>query len=274
MRQTERPGTARITPAEYLRRGREERPHLAPDIDLHLALLDARAEVVALPPPSFTRAEVRGALAAGTPLLHVRPPNVDWDAWTRFLALVCELAAAHRPDLAAEFDRLVSRAPDLVELGSCYLRDGRVCAEGLDHELLTFAFIHAFYPTLRACAEVLGPLADEHETLWYRPRCPICGELPDFASLDSESGARRLLCCRCDHEWQYRRLGCPFCGEANPARIGYYPSADNRYRLYACVECGRYLKVADLREFNDAAPLPALRVLTLDMDLAACRNGL
>lgn len=253
-----------------LRRARGELPHLAPDIDLHLALIEARAALSPLPPPDFSPAEVRAVLEAGTPLLRLKLPSVDWDAWTTLFDRVCELAAAHRPDLAAAFSGLRGRAPALHEMAARYLRAGQiVSADGLDPTLLTFAFIHAFHPTLRACAESLGPLIREHEDLWYRPRCPLCDGEPDFASLAADSGARRLLCSRCDYEWAYQRVGCPYCGETDPARLGYYLASDNRYRLYVCDACGRYLKTADFREMQNPAPLPVERLLTLDMDLAA-----
>lgn len=255
---------------EHLRQAREEFPRLAPSIDLRLALIEAHAALPPLPPPDFSPAEVRAALEAGTPLLRLKHPSVDWDAWTTLFERVCELAAAHRPDLAAAFSGLRGRTPLLREAAARYLRDGQVDAvDGLDPTLLIFAFIHAFHPTLRACAESLGPLLCAHEDLWYRPRCPLCGGEPDFASLAADSGARRLLCSRCDTEWSYRRVGCPYCEETDPARLGYYPAPDNRYRLYVCDACKRYLKTADFREMQNPAPLPVERLLTLDMDLAA-----
>jgi len=258
------------TLSKYLRQARDKFPHLAQSIDLHLALEEARSAVQPLPPPDFSPEEIRAALEQGVPLLRAKPPQVDWEAWAVLFDRVCELAAVHRPDLAADFADLRVRAPSLRETAARYLHDWQVFpVDGLDSTLLTFAFIHAFHPTLRACAEALGPLIDEHEQLWYRPHCPLCGGEPDFACLAPDSGVRRLLCSRCDHEWAYQRIGCPYCGESDPARLGYYPAPDNRYRLYVCDACGRYLKVADLREIQDSAPLPVERAITLDMDLAA-----
>ncbi len=260
------------TLADRLRRARGEFPHLGPSVDLHLALIEARAAVAPLPPPVFSPSEVRALLERGTPLLAARPPEVNWETWTTLFIRVCDLAAHHRPDLAADFAALRDRAatPELREQAARYPRDGHLAAgDGADPALLTLAFVHAFYPTLRACAEALGPLAAEHEDVWYRPRCPVCGGEADFACLVAGSGARRLLCSRCDHEWAYQRVGCPYCGETNSACLGYYPAPDGRYRLYVCDACGRYLKVADFREISDPAPLPLERILTLDMDVAA-----
>jgi len=109
--------------------------------------------------------------------------------------------------------------------------------------------------------------------MWYRAHCPICGGAPDFAALEKESGTRRLLCARCDFEWTFHRARCPFCNEDVPGKLGYFPSPDGIYRLYTCENCKRYLKTIDRRELAREVHLPAERVLTIAMDVAAQQAG-
>jgi FdhE protein len=94
-----------------------------------------------------------------------------------------------------------------------------------------------------------------------------------MAALEKDNGRRRLLCSRCDSEWTFRRLGCPFCPNEDPAQLGYYPGDDNIYRLNVCERCRRYLKTIDLREAAGERCLPAERILTVGMDLAAKEAG-
>ena len=115
----------------------------------------------------------------------------------------------------------------------------------------------------------MGQLVDD--TSCYRGYCPICGGEADFAALEKESGARRLLCSRCNFEWTFQRAVCTFCSV--DGQLNYFPSADGAYRLYVCESCKRYLKTIDLRELARETNLPAERVLTLGMDVEAAQAG-
>lgn len=156
-------------------------------------------------------------------------------------------------------------------LMATYLQENRVKSPDLNPELLAFVLNNALHPFLKAYAEALRPLVKED--LWRRGRCPVCDGEPDFAYLTRESGGRGLLCSRCDTQWLYKRLECPFCGNTKRESLAYYPSEDNRYRLYVCDECKRYLKAIDLREVVEIPLLPVERIVTIDMDLAARENG-
>jgi FdhE protein len=96
---------------------------------------------------------------------------------------------------------------------------------------------------------------------------------PDIATRERDSGQRRLLCSRCDSEWAYLRIACLFCGNEDPSQIAYYPSDDKVYRLSVCERCHRYLKTVDLRETAGEKLLPAERILTVGMDVAAEKAG-
>ncbi len=155
-----------------------------------------------------------------------------------------------------------------------YLREGRVSKgeeAGLEGPLLSFIFTHSLRPLLRAQAAALSGHVNDSQ--WYRGRCPICGGEPDIAALERGSGQRRLLCSRCDSEWAYLRIACPFCGNEDPSQLAYYPSDDKVYRLSVCERCHRYLKTVDLRETAGEKLLPAERILTVGMDVAAEKAG-
>lgn len=108
---------------------------------------------------------------------------------------------------------------------------------------------------------------------WRRRYCPICGGIPDFAYLDKESGARWLLCSRCNTEWLFQRLECPYCGTVDQNKLSYFTSDKDLYRLYVCDQCKRYLKVIDLRKADFEVSLPLERLATLDIDAQAQKQG-
>ncbi len=108
---------------------------------------------------------------------------------------------------------------------------------------------------------------------WRRPYCPVCGGLPDFASLKKDVGARWLLCARCDTEWLFQRLQCPYCGCGDQNALAYLTDEKGIYRLYVCERCHSYLKAVDLRKDSPSVPLPFHRFLTLDIDRQAQEKG-
>ncbi len=108
---------------------------------------------------------------------------------------------------------------------------------------------------------------------WRRRYCPICGGIPDFAFLDKESGARWLLCSRCNAEWLFQRLECPYCGATDQNALSYFTDDKGLYRLYICEQCKRYLKAIDLRQAGAEVSLPLERLATMDIDAQAREQG-
>ncbi len=108
---------------------------------------------------------------------------------------------------------------------------------------------------------------------WRHRYCPVCGGNPDFAYLDKESGARWLLCSRCNAEWLFQRLECPCCGSKDQNALAYFTNDEGLYRLYVCEQCKRYLKAIDLRRAKSEVLLPLERLLTLDIDAQAQEYG-
>lgn len=272
----------RVTRMEEILKGlekeREKKPELAETIGLHHTLLLAQAEArVSLPYLELEIEEARALLQGGSPLLKLEELEVDWEVFIQLYEEICSTASRHRPELEKEFERIrafLGNYPDKRSQVVDYLRDGRLRGAeemGLHSELLAFVLNNALHPFLRAHAEALAPLVDDG--LWYHGRCPVCGGQPDLALLEAGSGARHLLCSRCDSQWLFRRLECPFCGNAEPNRLIYYPSEDEVYRLYVCQVCHRYLKTIDMRQVARKVIPPVERIITVAMDVAAREAG-
>ena len=270
-------GYAKIV--QELQRQADKRPELADTVELHCELLDAQARAQ-VPPhgPALSGEEAGARLEQGHPLLSPESLVVDGQTLAGLCDQIGVIVAERRPELADSLARirawLDNKRQEIDVLALEYLHEGRVREgeeAGLDGNLLAFIFNNALRPFLRAEAEALAPWADD--STWYRGRCPICGGEADLAALERGNGRRRLLCSRCDSEWAFQRIGCPFCGNDDPRRLAYYPSDDNIYRLSVCEQCHRYLKTIDLRQVAGERLLPAERILTAAMDLAALDAG-
>lgn len=258
---------------ELLQAARARRPELASSLDLYIAILETRGSIELplttyhLPPDADAR------LARGEPLLRVACAELacDWNAVAQLARAVCAIAAHHRPDVAdafAELAREFESPARTQELARAFLAPEISESPITSYQLLVFVLTHALHPWLSAAARQLASRVSNDA--WQRGTCPICGGDPDFAALEKDGGAWRLLCSRCDFEWTFARAHCPFCGAEH---IAYFPSKDGAYRLYTCDNCERYLKTIDLRELARDAHLPAERMVTIEMDHAALQAG-
>ena len=264
-----------------LEKAKQEAPELADLIELHRALLSAAAQSTAQNPPlisepSLSAAEASAALANRTPLIRVTGLALDWDAFVARYSQVCEIAAQHRPDLATQFQDLRTRLETdpaaMRERVTDYIQRGVPETLEREAELLSFVANHALRPALRTFTDAMPTEASG--ATWHGGDCPICGGLPDFAFLDSDSGARHLVCSRCDTQWLFPRVKCPFCATAEPADLKFYPTEGEQYRLYVCNVCRRYLKTIDLRKARRSPLMPEVeRVLSVDLDEAARAEG-
>ena len=262
-----------------VRRQADKRPELAGTIELHCELLEAQARAQVSPGRvALSGEEASARLQQGNPLLLPESLGVDGQTLAGLCDQIGLIVAERRPELAENVTAirawLGGRWQQIEALAGEYLREGRVREgeeAGLDGKLLAFVFNNALRPFLRAQAQVLGRWVED--SVWYRGRCPICGGEPDLAALERVSGRRRLLCSRCDSEWAFQRVGCPFCGNEEPRQLAYYPSEDQVYRLSVCERCRRYLKTIDLRQVAGERLLPAERILTVAMDVAALEAG-
>jgi FdhE protein len=273
---------------------RKETPELADVIDLQQDLLKARMNVnVTITTPHYSEDTTRARFAQRIPLLRPEEMAVDSETFSDLYQQVCRITAEHRPDLAhrfAELHSLLDDDPEKVRtLASTYLEKGTLMVSGEargsfsadeieQRELLNFVLTHALGPFLKAYAGALTPILEQQlgpdwDNHWQDGKCPICGGEPDLAFLDEESGARHLVCSRCDSHWLFPRIKCPFCSISEPEMLTYFATDDKVYRVYTCQNCQRYLKAVDLRRAGRRLLFPVERVTMVDLDVAARDKG-
>jgi len=266
-----------VTVSEVLIWAAQREPQLASYYELHQALLalQEQAEQAITVPVEITEDEVATQTRQGLPAITFDRLPIDPQ---RFAQLALELARILQ-DFKVETGDHVLPADDgeWIALARQSFTNGMAISEEapashvVDASLAQMATGLALKPYLRRAARQVLPYINRD--LWYRGYCPVCGGAPDFAALDAETGARRLLCSRCDAQWPYRRIGCPFCGTTDHTKIIYYLGADDVYRLYVCRACRHYLKTIDMRRVDREVLLPAERIITVAMDAAAQQEG-
>ena len=263
-----------------LTEAREKHQELAELLDFYHDLYEVQFEAKAVLPEPQTRDDLatHWRLEGGIPQLSFDQLVLEEDFFAGLVARVGDVLIRHNPawegmisegsvqELVAlakpvfeTWDTLTSPKPGFERPGSIGAADQpRGMAVGF-----------ALAPYLQRASEVILPNLDL--TLWSHGHCPVCGGRPNFALLEEERGARRLMCSRCNSLWPYVRVGCPFC-ESKEKQV-YYPSEDGVYRLYVCPSCNDYLKTMDLRGvFREVHPVVE-RLLTVGMDLAAKQEG-
>ncbi len=246
--------------------------------DLYEMQFRAKAE---LPEP-----EVRDDLAmdwrleGGIPQLTFDQLGLEPEPFVQLVAQVTDVLLRHNPGWRVEREdrrpeELTALAQEVFETWDTLTaprpaNDGDKDDEPLPDHVTVLAVGFALAPYLQRASEVIIPRLDL--IVWTQGYCPICGGRPNFALLEEQSGARKLMCSRCASLWPYSRIGCPFC--ATEERPIYYPSEDGLHRLYVCQACKRYLKAVDLREARRAVHPMVERLLTVGMDLSARQEGL
>jgi FdhE protein len=196
------------------------------------------------------------------------------------LEKLCDLAAAHAPNLANTGEKISSALKneklELEPIFSALLnnQDLEETSAILDIPLeeLTFFAFSAMAPSIQSCAVQLAAYLKDAPQL-KKGYCPICGSHPDVAFLDQD-GTKFLLCSLCAHEWKTRRMGCVFCDSMEKDDQHYFFSSEEKeYRVYMCDNCHNYLKLVDLRKL-DRSFFPKLeQISTLHLDYKAQEKG-
>jgi FdhE protein len=263
-----------------LTEAREQHEELADLLDFYHDLFEVQFEAKAGVPEPELRDDLatRWRLEGGIPQLTFDQLDLEAESFAKLVAQIGDVICRHNP--AWESMLLERSAGEQVALARKVfetwdtLTSPKPDVEGPDSEASNdhrqgLAVGFALAPHLQRASSVILPHLDL--TLWTQSYCPICGGRPNFALLEEERGARRLMCSRCNSLWPYARVGCPFC-ESKEKQI-YYPSDDSVYRLYVCPACNDYLKTMDLRGvFREVNPVVE-RLLTVGMDLAAKQEG-
>ena len=255
---------------------------LPPVIELYSQLLLLQVAVkswLSVPDhPHLTQETVRFRMQKGLPLLEFKDFCFDWDRVKRSLRGIVDVLEGggwEGFEGTGSLRDIASNEPWLRQVvGDWFegLTPVSVAAEHcVDEDVLSLAVQAAVQPFLLVHSEAVWPLVDQK--IWRRRRCPVCGGSPDLAYVEAGTGARWLLCSRCDAVWLFQRIQCPFCDTRNQESLGYLADDTEVYRLYTCDNCLSYIKAVDLRKAGGEVLLPLERVMTLDMDRQALEAG-
>ena len=141
--------------------------------------------------------------------------------------------------------------PDLVEVArtrpSDYFDRVEEAAEGDD--LLSYYILPVLGFALRAHLDRFAAQASaaidrtDDVTDHDRPLvCPVCGGLPDFASVHAtpkNGNVKHLHCGTCGAHWKFERIRCAACGTSALSDLSYvHDETDPARRLHVCKACG------------------------------------
>ena len=259
-------------------------PELTSAAQLQIALLELQRRVQSrapLPRKQVDPSHVQACQVTGHPLLRFEEIPLDWtdfrlmfreaadllrryellpeDDWKQVQELLRE-GDAFKPLVVEWYTAAAGRSVDAPAVSPLESTPHR-----LDHVVQL-----AMGPFLARCAEATLPGLDLSPS--NRPRCPLCGGEPDFATI-TPAADRLLICGRCTGQWPYDPLACPFCRNADRSRITSFTNSEGIYRIYACDVCRRYLKAYDGRRATRPVMLAVDSVKTLPLDAAVLQKG-
>lgn len=178
----------------------------------------------------------------------------EFDEVVREFAVVLHDAAhaeGSLSDAMKEVDWTRFTTPDLVEVArtrpSDYFDRVEEAAEGDD--LLSYYILPVLGFALRAHLDRFAAQASaaidrtDDVTDHDRPLvCPVCGGLPDFASVHAtpkNGNVKHLHCGTCGAHWKFERIRCAACGTSAVSDLSYvHDEADPARRLHVCKACG------------------------------------
>jgi hypothetical protein len=197
---------------------------------------------VAGPTPSIgafplPREQVVARLAAGVPMLHEQPLQLDVQfARTALGALLAAESTPPGLTLAHALERGILDAQQVVDEAfvqhPAHVRELADAAH-VDADLLSALSERAVAPIRRAYATQLAPLLARglDSVAWTRGYCPVCGAWASRTDVSATS----LWCDACGTGWPRSPRICPFCGRVDSAT----PRADPAIR--GCADCLTYL---------------------------------
>jgi FdhE protein len=235
-----------------------------------------------------------------------RPAPARLAAWAAEQVLPAVVAAteAAGPEPLAKASRDLLDGGELGRSLSGWLAGGSAAAEIAPVErYLARATLRAPLVALEAdAAAACAPVTRSDRTC---PRCGGAAQLSVRSAPDDPlvTGARQLLCGRCDQAWAYSGSSCPGCGETTGSRRTIYaeqrsgpvvgrlapdgnpvgrvqPEGDTddaptfpHLRIDACASCERYVIDVDLGRDPRAVP-EVDELAALPLDLYAAEQGL
>ena len=246
-------------------------------IDTGIRLLRLGIEAkprIGTPRPHLTRDAISSLLMQGKPILTFDDLGLDWPLLEELFRAAVRILireSADSQENSKRLNQLAANTPLLRQVARDYYNDIPLSATATEHcidtPLMEACISGALAPSLAAQSEALSELVAQE--MWRRKSCPICGGLADFAFLETEQGAKWLMCSRCSMEWLFQRIQCPYCGTQKHESLAYRTNSQGLYRLYTCEECHCYIKAIDLRKAGSDVLLPLEGILTVDLDRQA-----
>lgn len=277
---------SRTEPREIveLQQLKARQPDLAGAVDMQLALVDVQRRVQSRVPLPWIQADpawLHAQQRAGRPLVRFGDIPLEWSDFRLALRRTADILHRHESlepgehaqivALAREgnaLEPLVSRWYD-VSAGFTLSPEAERLPSGSPANLEQ-VLVLAIRPFLARCAEALAQRLDL--SAWTHGHCPFCGWEPDFAVITS-TGDRRLICGRCSAQWAFGAFTCPFCSNDDRTLVTSFTTRDNRYRVYGCDVCRRYIKAYDSRNAERPVMVSVDSIATLPLDAAAMRKG-
>jgi FdhE protein len=245
--------------------------------DIFAAQEDARGRVRIEPfrlPPDLVRIKLKDQF----PLIQVAEMRFDPEASATLFQVLCRVAVDRGSGLSGSAAVLLEHTAEACALFQGFLggEEDRLrqaaAAFGATAEALSFFLYHSLRPSLCRCEQELSGLITDALS-WEKGYCPICGSPPALARLEAD-GRRFLFCGFCWHRWPGRRAVCPFCDTADPGRLSYiYSEEEKEYRLDLCDACRKYVKTLDSRHLARTSYPPLEQVASLHLDVKAAEAG-
>ena len=216
------------------------------------------------------------------PLVDTSEFKIDEHRALDLLSRLCELAILKAPGLAGTSEKILKaiKLEDLKpgELFSAMLQnkphqliDIAKKFDMPENELVFFIFA-SIKPAIQICAEQLAHYL-ENEPPRDKRYCPICGSLPNVAFFSS-NGEKHLICGFCFHKWKTLRMGCTYCGNKDQDKQHYFfNEGEKEYRVDVCDQCGKYMKLIDLRKLDREFYPPLEQITSLHLDMQAVEHG-
>jgi hypothetical protein len=253
-------------------------PELTSAVDMQVALVEMQRRVqsrVPLPRLAVEDGWIREQRAAGRALIRFGDIPLDWTDFRLTFRQTADILRRFEAIDAGDHTSITAlgREANALEpiVSAWYIATSGGGGEkpdgpgGLEHVLVL-----AIRPFLARSVEVLTQRVDLSE--WGRAHCPFCGWEPEFAVI-VPSGDRHLICGRCSGVWPFASFTCPFCANDNRSRVTSFTTRDNRYRVYGCDVCHRYIKAYDARNASRPVLVAVDTIATLPLDAAAMQRG-
>jgi len=143
---------------------------------------------------------------------------------------------------------------------------------GVDEGLLTFIAVYLARPFRAQAALELTREVDLGK--WHRGHCPVCGNWPALAHIQSVEGRRTLWCLLCGTHWPYGRLQCPYCLNEDQEALNLISAeAEPSFRAHTCARCGKYIKEVMSALSAEAFSFDVFYLGTRALDLLAASAG-